>query len=171
MSRSRRLSQGRATQIWRTTASWKLKHQDVRVPGEKLEPEAVETRRIHHSRWRTSGKRWRPLRGKGWTTWTGLRGIQIARQGEMRNQNHWQRGRWKRLRKLVRRRIISWKRRQGEPRIHEVVVSGQRQPGSQKRVHGQRHSRPGDRVSENWNGRQEELGGREGRVKRGVPVE
>ena len=51
--------------------------------GEILEPAAVETLRTHHSRLRTFGKGQRPWRGKGWTTWTGLKGILVARLGEI----------------------------------------------------------------------------------------
>ena len=73
--------QGRATQIWRKAASWKLQHQDEKIreetrttdDEEKLEPAIAETPRTHHSRWRMSGKARRQRRGKGWTAWTGLK--------------------------------------------------------------------------------------------------
>ena len=35
---------------------------------------AKKTLRTHHSRWRMSGKERSPRRGRGWTTWTGLKG-------------------------------------------------------------------------------------------------
>ena len=47
-----------------------------------MEPAARETTRIHHSRVRTSGKERRPRRGKGWTTWTELKGTLTAGREE-----------------------------------------------------------------------------------------
>ena len=95
-----------------TAISWKHELQDVRVRGErrtidgreKWEPEAVEIRRTHHSRWRMLGKEWKLRRGKGWITWIELMDIQIVMQGETKSQNWRRRGQWKRQRTLARRR-------------------------------------------------------------------
>ena len=75
---------------------------------EKLGPAATETLRIHHRRWRMSGKARRQRRGTGWIAWTGPKHIRTAGQGERKNQNRWRRDRGKQQKKQAWRRERGW---------------------------------------------------------------